>query len=115
MAIRSLAMHSIAPVVRPILCPGRYCAPAGALQPHGLLGDGLPRPLRGLAMTDLGVRCVWRECPSPGKRVTEESQLPCGGKESSHEARPQWAGPLPWAKYPLHFSPKSDRIDQKPN
>ena len=38
--------------------PGRDCAPAGARNPCGLRGNGLPRPLRGLAMTDLGVRCV---------------------------------------------------------
>ena len=37
---------------------GPTCAPAGARKPCGLRGNGLPRPLRGLAMTDLGVRCV---------------------------------------------------------
>ena len=52
----------IAPAARPVMPPGRYGAPAGALQPHGLQGNGLPHQrARWFAMTDLGVRCVWRK------------------------------------------------------
>ena len=65
-AIRSLSnanallRERIAPAVRPVIPPGRYGAPAGALQPHGLQGNGLPHQrARWFAMTGLGVRWVW--------------------------------------------------------
>ena len=58
MAIRTLQCGSIAPAARPVMPPGLYCAPAGARKPCGLQGNGLPRPLRGLAMTDLGAQWV---------------------------------------------------------
>ena len=52
---------SIAPAARPVVPPGRYCAPAGACKPCGVQGNGLPRQrARWFAMTDLGVRRVWR-------------------------------------------------------
>ena len=66
MAIRSLSnanallRERIAPAVRPVIPPGRYGAPAGALQPHGLQGNGLPHQrARWFAMTGLEVRWVW--------------------------------------------------------
>ena len=69
---------SIAPAVRPVMPPGRYSAPAGARKPCGLRGNGLPRPLRGLAMTGLEVRCVWTKCRGFRGRAAGDSQPPYG-------------------------------------
>ena len=68
-----LQCDSIAPAPRPVICPGRYGAPAGARGPHGLLENGLPRSLRGLAMTR-GSLCSLTEVPRfrqmPGRVMT---------------------------------------------
>ena len=47
-------MRSITPAGRPVSRPGQHCAPAGAMQPRGLRGGGLPHQrARWFAMTDL--------------------------------------------------------------
>ena len=52
----------IAPAARPVMPPGRYGAPAGALQPYGLQRNGLPHQrARWFAMTDLRVQRIFWE------------------------------------------------------
>ena len=84
MVIRPEAMRSIAPAVRPVNCPGLYGAPAGARKPYGLRGNGLPRPLRGLAMTGLGVRWVWMWCRGSGKLTAGASPRPTVRATTAH-------------------------------
>ena len=83
----------VPPLIRPPLAatfPRRgkvYCAPGGARKPCGLQGNGLPRPLRGLAMTDLGgavgldmegiAVVVPKTFPQWGKREAPLDMIPC--------------------------------------
>ena len=42
----------IAPAVRPVICPGQYCAPAGARKPYGLQGKRIATPACALVRND---------------------------------------------------------------
>ena len=88
MAIRSPAMRSIAPAVRPVMHPGQYCAPDGARKPCGLQGNGLPHQrARWFAMTDLGVRWVWRQRGGSGKLTAGARPPPYGAGPVAHPSQ----------------------------
>ena len=74
----------IAPAVRPVIDPGPHCAPGGARKPWGLRGNGLPRPLRGLAMTGLEVRWVWMGCGGFGRLAAGASPRPTVRATTAH-------------------------------
>ena len=75
----------IAPAARPVMCPGLHCAPAGARKPYGLQGNGLPHQrARWFAMTDLGVRWVWRQRGGSGKLTAGASPRPTVWATAAH-------------------------------
>ena len=87
-AIRSPAMRSIAPAVRPVIPQGLYGAPGGARKPCGLQGNGLPHQrARGFAMTGLGVRFVWMGCVAFRKRAAGASPRPTVRVSAMHPAQ----------------------------